>query len=213
MSAASRRSSGQAAAGAVGARAAWGSISRPQVIDAAAKLVSSAGAEQLTIRGLAAELGVAPMSIYRHVRDKDDVLGEVVDRLLAQVWRPAASEANARAWIAQAADTLRRFLVEQPAALHVYLSHPVASPAAIERMETMMSVLRRLTGDEDAAGHAYAALQTYTIGFAALEASRSRGKPPDEAPDPLVLRLAAYTSPQQFAIGLDYLLQGIDPAN
>jgi AcrR family transcriptional regulator len=180
------------------------------VIDAAAKLVATGGYEQLTIRSLAAELGVAPMSIYRHVQDKNDVLDEVVDRLLAKAWRPRGGEGNGRAWIAEAADLLRRFLVKQPAALHVYLSHPVVSPSAIARMEKMMAVLRRITGDDDESGRAYAAIQTYTIGFAALEASRSRRKPSDAEPDPLARQLATYTTPQQFAVGLEYLLQGID---
>ncbi len=192
-------------------RAAWGTISRGQVIDAALKLVATRGSEQLTIRGLAAELGVAPMSLYRHVRDKNDVLDEVVDRLLAKVWRPTTSESNGRAWIADAADTLRQFLVNQPAALQVYLSHPVVSATAIERMEAMMSVLRRVTGDEQEAGRAYAAIQTYTIGFAALEASRSRWKPDDPVSPPLADQLAAYTTPRQFAVGLNYLLQGVCP--
>jgi AcrR family transcriptional regulator len=188
-------------------RAAWGTISRGQIIDGAAKLVATRGYEQLTIRALAADLGVAPMSLYRHVRDKNDVLDEVVDRLLAKAWRPRASDANWQAWTADAADTLRRFLVNQPAALAVYLSHPVVSPAAITRMEAMLAVLRRGTGDD--AGRAYAAIQTYTIGFAALEASRSRWKPDDGADQPLAHQLASFTTPRQFAVGLNYLLQGV----
>jgi TetR/AcrR family transcriptional regulator, tetracycline repressor protein len=194
-------------------RAAWGSISRARVIDAAATLVDTRGFEQLTIRGLAAELGVAPMSLYRHVRDKDDVLDEVVDRLLATAWRPKASNANWRAWITEAADKLRRFLVDQPAALHIYLSHPVVSPAAIARMDAMMAMLRRAVGDEREAQRAYAALQTYTIGFAALEASRSGWQAPEGSAEPLAQQIAAFTTPQQFAAGLDYLLQGIRPSD
>jgi AcrR family transcriptional regulator len=192
-----------------GQRAAWGTLSRSQVIDAAAGLVTTKGYEHLTIRSLAAELGVAPMSLYRHVNDKNDVLDEVVDRLLAKAWHPKKREKDWRRWIADAADTLRRFLVDEPAALAVYLSHPVVSPAAIARMEAMMAVLRRAIGDEQEAGRAYAAIQTYTIGFAALEASRSRSRPEADELPPLAHQLAAYTTPEQFAVGLEYLLQGI----
>ena len=132
----------------------------------------------MSIRSLAASLGVAPMSLYRHVRDKDDLLDEVVDRLLAGAWRPAAAEDDWQAWMTEAASRLRDFLVSQPAALHVYLSHPVVSPAAIERMTAMMGVLRRTGIDEETARSAYGALHTYTIGFAALEASRPAGQHP-----------------------------------
>ena len=52
------------------------------------------------------------MSLYRHVRDKDDLLDEVVDRLLVRAWKPRADAADWRAWIAEAADKLRHFLVD-----------------------------------------------------------------------------------------------------
>ena len=38
----------------------------------------------MTIRGLAADLDVAPMSLYRYIRDKDDLMDEVVEELLVQ---------------------------------------------------------------------------------------------------------------------------------
>ena len=208
----------------------WGTLSREDIIRAALRTVRAGGYEQLSVRSLAAELGVAPMSLYRHVRDKDDLLDEVVDRLLARVWRPGADPADWRGWIGEAANKLRHFLVAQPAALHVYLNHPVVSPAAAARMDAAMDVLRRALGDDHSAQRAYAAVHTYTVGFATLEASRSRWQPPEEDKTPgavagagrgagrrpvsespdLIHRLAAYTTPDQFRQGLDYLLDGIE---
>ena len=83
------------------------------------------------MRSLAADLGVAPMSLYNHARDKDDLLGDVIDGMLAKVWKPRVRTFDWQTWIAEAAEKLRHFLVTQPAALHVYLRHPVVSPAAI----------------------------------------------------------------------------------
>jgi AcrR family transcriptional regulator len=190
-------------------RAAWGTLSRDDIIEAAVKIVRAGGYEDMTIRGLAAELGVAPMSLYRHIRDKDDLLDEVVDRLLAPAWRPSAAEDTWQAWVTEAAAKLRHFLVRQPAALHVYLRHPVVSPAAVERMDAMMDVLRRAGADEQAAQRAYAALHTYTLGFAALEASRARSAPGTGDVTGLAQQLAAYTTTGQFMNGLRYLLEGI----
>jgi AcrR family transcriptional regulator len=211
-------------------RVPWGTISRKQIVDAAERVVRTRGYEQLTIRGLAADLGVSPMALYHHVRDKDDLLDEIVDRLLARAWKPRADPADWQTWIIEAADRLRQLLVAQPAALHVYLTHPVASPAALARMDSVMRVLRQTLGDEQPAQRAYAAIHTYTVGFAALEASRSGWQPPqgsrpssvEAGSDPnqesdrpvsqnpqLVQRLAAYTTPDQFRQGLNYLLDGI----
>jgi TetR/AcrR family transcriptional regulator, tetracycline repressor protein len=190
-------------------RAPWGSISREDIVDAAVTIVEAGGYEEMSIRSLAADVGVAPMSLYRHIRDKDDLLDEVVSRLLARVWRPAADEDDWQEWIVEAAASMRQFLVTQPAALHVYLRHPVVSPAAVERMVAMMGVLRRAGLDEQAARSAYGALHTYTIGFAALEASRAGWNPGSGDVSSLAQQLAAYSTAGQFIHGLRYLLEGI----
>jgi AcrR family transcriptional regulator len=190
-------------------RVAWGTICREDIVEAALRIVEAGGYEEMSIRSLAAELGVAPMSLYRHIRDKDDLLDEVVDRLLEMVWRPAADEDDWEGWIIDAAARLRQFLVEQPAALYVYLRHPVVSPAAIERMDAVMGVLQRAGLDEATALSAYGTLHTYTIGFAALEASRAGWVPGDEGADDIAHQLAAYTTGPQFLGGLRYLLEGV----
>jgi TetR/AcrR family transcriptional regulator, tetracycline repressor protein len=190
-------------------RAPWGSISREDIVDAAVTIVDAGGYEEMSIRSLAADLGVAPMSLYRHIRDKDDLLDVVVSRLLARVWRPAVGEDDWQEWIVEAAASMRQFLVSQPAALHVYLRHPVVSPAAVERMDAMMGVLRRAGLDEQAARSAYGALHTFTIGFAALEASRAGWDPGSGEVSSLARQLAAYTTTGQFIDGLRYLLEGI----
>lgn len=199
-----------ARAGASPARAPRGTVTRARVVDTASRLIAAEGYENVTMRGLARELGVAPMSLYRHVANKDDLLDEVVDRLLLRRWRPRSRDANWRKWMTEAADNLRSLLVEQPAALHVFLSHPVVSPAALDRMEAMMAVLRRVLGSEVEVTDAWAAIQTYTIGFAALEASREQrsavGAPGSEVAE----QLAGFATPHQFAVGLRFLLDGIE---
>ncbi|HUB41875.1 MAG TPA: TetR/AcrR family transcriptional regulator [Streptosporangiaceae bacterium] len=190
-------------------RAGWGTISRERLVLAATDQIEAEGYEQLTIRSLAARLGVAPMSLYRHVRNKEDLLNEVVDRLLAGAWRPAADAADVQTWVLEAADRLRRLLVGQPAALQVYLSHPVTTPAALARQSAVLEVLRASGLDEPSARRLYAIIHTYTLGFAALESSRARwlARHPELA-DPDTAWLAAMTGSEQFSEGLAALLAG-----
>lgn len=191
-------------------RAAWGSITRKQVVDAAERAVRADGFEEISIRRLAADLGVAPMSLYQHVRDKDDLLEEVVDRLLVRRWRPRVNDGDWMAWVGEAAQRFRDFLISEPAALHVYLRHPVASPVAIARMNAFLAVLKGHGFDDAFACRVYGAIHTYTIGFAALEASRARAAPKDPIVNEMVELLATFTSSQQFKEGLTYLLNGIE---
>lgn len=196
----------------------WGSLTRDAVIGAALKLLEAEGMGALSIRTVAAQLGVSPMALYRHVASKDDLLDEVVDLLFAEQWTPTASERDWQQWVIEAADRLRRFLVKQPAALHVYLRHPVVSSTAARRMDACLAVLRHALHDDTRAQQAYAAIQTYTIGFAALEAAReSTASRTGQGNKSSIQRanterareLAAYASPTQFRAGLGYLLRGI----
>ena len=78
-------------------------------------------------------------------------------------------------------------------------------------MEVMLQVLREAGFDQSAAQQAYAAIHTYTVGFGALEAGRSRqleGNPTGES-DAMSAKLAAFTTPQQFTAGLLFLLDGL----
>jgi AcrR family transcriptional regulator len=79
---------------AAGARA--GELTRQDVIDAAAGLVAEPGYAGLTMRALARRCGVPTMTLYRHVRDKEDLLGALADRVLGELALPAAPGSLAR---------------------------------------------------------------------------------------------------------------------
>jgi AcrR family transcriptional regulator len=62
--------------------------SRDQILAGARRLIDRDGWEQLTIRKLAAELGVGPTTLYHHVRDKEDLLLLLITAYLDQVPHP-----------------------------------------------------------------------------------------------------------------------------
>jgi AcrR family transcriptional regulator len=62
--------------------------SRAQILAGARQLIDRDGWEQLTIRKLAAELGVGPTTLYHHVRDKEDLLLLLITAYLDQVPHP-----------------------------------------------------------------------------------------------------------------------------
>ncbi|WP_152364001.1 TetR/AcrR family transcriptional regulator [Microlunatus speluncae] len=62
--------------------------SLPAILAAARTLIDRDGWERLTIRGLAAELGIGATTLYHHVRDKDDLLVHLLNELAARTPRP-----------------------------------------------------------------------------------------------------------------------------
>ncbi|MGP4025854.1 TetR/AcrR family transcriptional regulator [Actinomadura sp. 3N407] len=62
--------------------------SRAQIVAAARRLIDRDGWEQLTVRRLAAEIGVGATTLYHHVRNKEDLLVLVLSDYLGQIERP-----------------------------------------------------------------------------------------------------------------------------
>jgi hypothetical protein len=134
-----------------------------------------------------------------------------VDQELASAWRPAVGTEDWQLWIGDAAERFREFLVDWPAALHVYLRYPVVAPAARDRMEAMIEVLKDGAGLSDAdAFRVYGEIDTYTIGFAAVQSTRERWGADVYEVGELGMRLARFTTPPHFASAIEDLLNGLD---
>jgi AcrR family transcriptional regulator len=95
-------------------------VGRPATIDAerivatAVELIDELGIEGCTMRALAARLGVTPMSIYRHVADKDDVLRRLPDSMLAGVAQDIQRRRKAVPALRAVADGLADILDQHP---------------------------------------------------------------------------------------------------
>ncbi|WP_066943597.1 TetR/AcrR family transcriptional regulator [Microtetraspora fusca] len=62
--------------------------SRAQILTAARQLIDRDGWEKLTIRRLAAEIGVGATTLYHHIRDKEDLLVLLLNHYVEQIERP-----------------------------------------------------------------------------------------------------------------------------
>src|SRR5271170_8001574 len=91
---------------------------RERLCDAAARLFATRGPEGFTLRELAAEVGVSPMTPYRYFKDKDDILAAVrarafenfaaaLEAALAQPGEPAERGAAV-------ASAYMRYAIEKP---------------------------------------------------------------------------------------------------
>lgn len=63
-------------------------LSRSRVVRAAMELVDELGLEALSMRALAAKLGVVPMALYKHVQNREDLVTAMVDEVIMQYAEP-----------------------------------------------------------------------------------------------------------------------------
>ena len=73
-------------------------LTRRAVVAQALALADAEGLEAVTIRRLADQLGVTPMALYWHVKNKDQLLTAMADQLLAEVTPQREAD---RPWPAQ----------------------------------------------------------------------------------------------------------------
>lgn len=97
-------------------------LTRTAIVERALALGAAEGLEAVSLRRLATELGVTPMSLYRHVKDKQDLLNAMYEAVVEDFDLKAGIRPSMK-WTTQ----LRRALLNI-IALH---ERPVALPLAI----------------------------------------------------------------------------------
>src|SRR5260370_41392751 len=85
-------------------------LDRAQVVRAALALLDEVGLDDLTMRRLAERLGIKAASLYRHVRDKNELLAMLGDAISAEIPLPS-QELPWREALARAARDYRRALL------------------------------------------------------------------------------------------------------
>lgn len=198
-------------------------LSRERIVRAALELADEVGASALSIRPLAARLGTRPMSLYRHVRDKDEIVAGVVALMLDQVQRSVPASAgdwrqDLRGWAlafrAVALDHAGAFPLFAQRASVSWLSGGDAAEAGVQSL---------ISGGftPDRAVRSLRAVVRYVIGFslsaATLDTSaedllRAAQLRQEGHPHLADLVEDAVGDPEElFVFGLDALLDGLGP--
>jgi TetR/AcrR family transcriptional regulator, tetracycline repressor protein len=201
-------------------------LTRESVLGAARRIADEEGVERLTMRRLAAELGVMPNALYTYVPDKEGLLDALVDDLLGGIDGGDPAEGDWRDGLAQVMDSSRRLLLAHPRLVPVFLARPGLGPNAARLGEITFELLRRGGLEGERAVEAFRVLLIYSLGFAAFQATRMQGDPNARAAraeatfaslpgdrfprmQPLAGELASPTTDRQFHTGLRWLLDGI----
>jgi AcrR family transcriptional regulator len=140
-------------------------LTREDVIDAAAALVADQGYAGLTMRALAQRCGVPTMTLYRHVRDKEELLGALADRVLGQLELPEPGTLSWQQELAAVFRSVHDLLLAHPDIALVAGRQPVAGQAAYRGAEIVLNALRRAGIEGEDTASAFATLFAFTLGF------------------------------------------------
>jgi TetR/AcrR family tetracycline transcriptional repressor len=143
-------------------------LDRGQVVRAAIGLLDEVGLDGLTMRRLAERLGIQAASLYRHVKDKDELLVLLADEISAEIAGPGPS-GSWRSRLAEMARNVRRGLRTHRDGARLLASTAPFGPRRLGHIETVLSILRSAgLGKRDAARAAHL-LNNFVTEFVADE--------------------------------------------
>ena len=207
-------------------------LTRQRVVAEALEVISADGVDALSMRGLAARLGVVPGALYRHVRSKEQLCDLVVDGVLAEVDTRAESAGSDLTWTGQVrvlAQRLRTVLEDHPGIAGLLKTRDPLGPHSLALAEAFRAPLQVAGLPAVQAALAFSLIYDYSLGFALsdrttvnerrvqdTETRRQlhaffRSLPTDRFPALAVLGeyVWADNRDERFSSGLDTLLAGL----
>jgi AcrR family transcriptional regulator len=198
-------------------------LSRERVLRAAIELADEEGLEALTMRRLAKALGVEAMSLYNHVRNKEELLAGILDVVADEV--EPAEGTDWRTALRRAAISEREVLLRHPWASPLRSSSRSGGHPQFEHADRTLRTLREAGFPPELVYHAFHVLDAYVLGYASLQLSfPKRGEelpelaaaflerfPVADYPD-LAEHIRGHLEPPEgggFELGLDLLLDGL----
>jgi AcrR family transcriptional regulator len=145
-------------------------LTRERVIEAALQIMDSEGLEAVTMRRIGRELGVEAMSLYNHVRDKDEILDGISDAVMSQFEMPPATKDWSRDVRAMAREW-RRLLGLHPGIMELLAERhkPIEGMHTYRPMDRALETLYRAGLKPREAAQAFNALGGYIMGFVMME--------------------------------------------
>jgi len=190
-------------------------LDQDRIVEAALELLDRDGLVGVTTRRLAERLGVRSPSLYWHIRDREQLLGLLSDRIVADARWPEPSSG----WRATAEGLMREYLrclLAHRDAARVVAGRPPMGPNRLRGAEMLLRALLSAGLGEPEAIDAGLVLTTYVVGFAleqqAAELSAAGNMQTDPDRYPTLARLSKAVPAAgwaRFEEGLRLILDGV----
>lgn len=158
--------------------------SRAQILTAARRIIDRDGWEKLTVRRLAAELGVGATTMYHHVRDKEDLLLLLLNEYADQIPQPDLPD-EPRERIIAAATAMHDGLAAWPWAAEVLTADGfvgLLGESALRMVETIVAGAVDEGCTQAQAVDVFRGIWYYTVGEILVRAHSDRRRTDDRRP-------------------------------
>ena len=139
-------------------------VNREQIVTVALTIADRDGLDGLTMRKLSAELEVSPPVVYRHFKDKAEIVTGIVEQLLSGPDIADTSAMPWREWLEGLFKRTHSELRAHPGVLPLLASTETFIHHALGVTESALSVLREAGLDGKQAGRAFRLLMSFTVG-------------------------------------------------
>ncbi|KNB50167.1 TetR/AcrR family transcriptional regulator C-terminal domain-containing protein [Streptomyces caatingaensis] len=165
---AARRAAAGGTGGAAGAAGADRDLTRERIVRAAIGIADAEGLGALSMRGVAAKLGVSTMSTYRYVDGKDALVLLMADAAFGEAEFPGEPPEGWRARVELAARTLWSLYRRHPWLAHLGpVTRPLALPNLIAYGDWLLAALGELALDVRTRFDLHVLVYSHVVGLAA----------------------------------------------
>ncbi len=145
-------------------------LTRESILDAYIRLADREGPEAVSLRRMGAELGVDATAVYRHFRDKQELLEAVADRLLSDLADRIPPRRGWREDLRLLALDARAMYLSHPRLAHVIATSPEPSVGNRRLTEAVLRSLREAGLPSREAALTYEVFTSYVAGASSLDA-------------------------------------------
>lgn len=193
-------------------------LSGDRIRTTALSIIDRDGLDGLSMRKLAAELGVRAPSLYGHVATKDDLLGEIANKVLEQVDVSGFADGDWRRGLVESARSYRAALSQHPNIVPYLAYGPAGRDTSLRRLDVMHGALveagwPRRHATMIAASLMYlvfgAALSTFSSGFS-VDAADYQGRYPHLDKAHLLTAVAEELDRDSFELALRAFVEGLE---
>lgn len=144
-----------------------------QVVEVAREIVLAEGYDAVTVRRLAAELGVSSFAVHAHMGSKAELLDAVVMELLATRHTPVRTARSWQQGLLTFAELMWEVLLEHPAVVEVLQRSVIAPEAVLVDLDRIALLAERAGLRTDELADIYETVWTFVVGYAAAVHARS----------------------------------------